>query len=230
MPNVIFNSWSGAFFNPGGGEVQLSETRKHLLRRGVPVDLYDQWKPQREVDIFHQFSIVPGVGYPMAEYRTLGKRIALSTILWAEYPVGHPERERISEILNLAHILFTNSVAESQKIARAFDVPLTKFHETRNGISEEYLNLDTNSDFKNLYNVVGDFILSVANIDQRKNTRMLIQACREIGKKLVLVGEVRDPAFFKEIQNESGESFYYVGPVRDISILKSAFQQASLFA
>lgn len=230
MHKILFNSWSGAFFNPGGGEVQLSETRKHLLRKGVEVDLYDQWTPQREFDIFHQFSLAPGVNYPVGEYRTLGKRIALSTILWAEFPVGHPERERIREILNLADILFTNSNAESVKLARAFDIQVSKFHKTRNGISDEYLNSETNADFRGQHKITRDFILSVANIDRRKNTKMLIQACRELDKSLVLVGEIRDPVYFREIQTECKGNYVHVGAIREIPLLKSAFQQAALFA
>ncbi len=225
---VVFNTWSGAFFNPGGGETQLVETRRHLERQGVHVDLYDQWGPQRELDVFHQFSIVPGVQYPMAEVRALGIPVALSTILWVDLPEGNPERERILGIMELADILFTNSKSESELLARVFGLERSRFHETRNGVSDDYLNQETNSDFRATYDIDGDFVLSVANIDRRKNTKVLAEACRRLGQKLVLVGDVRDLDYFKEIVID--EEVRHLGPVRDIALLKSAYQQASLYA
>ena len=54
---VLFNTYSTAFFCPGGGEVQLLKTREHLQQLGVEVDLYDPWEPAVErYDIVHMFS------------------------------------------------------------------------------------------------------------------------------------------------------------------------------
>lgn len=225
----MFNTWAGAFFNPGGGEVQLRMTLDHLRRAGFQISLYDQWSPQRDFDIFHQFSIQYGVEYPMVEYRNIGKKIALSTILWAEYPKDSEAYRYLHHVLNLADILFTNSNAESAKISRAFDVEISKFHRTVNGVSEEFLDTRTSADFRQRFSIDGDFILTVANVDRRKNTHALVDACRRIGKPLVSIGHVRDPEYFAGFGNSSS-GFRHVGPISDISLLKSAYQQASVFA
>ena len=43
---VVLNTYPVAFDCPGGGEVQLLQSRAALQRRGVQVDLFDVWKPQ----------------------------------------------------------------------------------------------------------------------------------------------------------------------------------------
>jgi glycosyltransferase involved in cell wall biosynthesis len=226
--NIVFNTWAGAFFNPGGGETQLMETRRHLECKGISVELYDQWKPQRNVEIFHQFSIVPGVEYAMAEYRALNIPIALSTILWVDLPKGNRERERILEILKLADILFTNSTSESELLSRVFEIDRNRFHETRNSVADDYLNQKTTADFRSKFSIDGEFVLSVANIDRRKNTKSLVEACRRLNKTLILVGETRDIPYFKEI--ELSEGVRCIGAIRDVNLLKSAYQQASVYA
>lgn len=228
-PRIVFNTWSGAFFNPGGGEVQLNCTRQALQDLDLQVELYNQWAPQRDLDIFHQFSIQHGVEYPMIEYRNLGKKIALSTILWVEFPKGSEAYKYLHRILNLADILFTNSDLESTKLSRAFDVDLQKFHKTVNGISDAYLTTQTAKDFRQCYRIEGDFILTVANIDRRKNTHSLIKACEMLNKQLISIGHIRDPEYFREFQSSS-KNFKHLGPITDTELLKSAYQEASLFA
>ena len=226
---VSFNTWSGAFFSPGGGEVQLTKTFDKIGRFGVDADLFDQWKPNREIDVFHQFSIQSGVEYPMLEYKKLGKKIALSTILWAEYPKTSEHYWYLHRILNIPDILYTNSDLESQKLSRAFDVDLGKFHRTVNGVSDEYLTLDTAKNFREEYNVKGNFILSVANIDERKNTKLLLEACRQLNKQLITIGHVRSPDYYEKLDTR-GVQFRHLGPITDTEVLKSAYQQCELFA
>lgn len=225
---VVVNTWAGAFFNPGGGETQLNETVSHLREFKVATEPYNQWNPQRELDVFHQFSIQPGVQFPMYEYRALKKPIVLSTILWATLDPQGFEHQRIRQIFDFADLYFTNSKAESKKIATDFGLDLAKFHETRNGVADVYLNRETTADFRALFKLPSDFVLSVANVDDRKNTKRLIEACARLKRSLVLVGHVRDQQYFKDCGQYG--PFTYVGPITDANILKSAYQQASLFA
>ncbi len=226
---VVFNTWSGAFFNPGGGEVQLLNTKRHLETAGVSVSLYDQWNPSKTCDIFHQFSIQSGVELPMREYKNLGKKIALSTILWADFPEKGGLYYRIKEIFDLADILLTNSDRESEKLSKDFEIELSKFHKTRNSISEEFLNTDTQRDFRKNYSIQGDFILSLANIDRRKNTHALSQACLNLNLPLVLIGHIRDQIYFDEFKGKN-PLLKYVGPLSDSTLIKSALQQCSVYA
>lgn len=228
MINVLFNTWSGAFFNPGGGEVQLLESRRHLQAAGVSVDLFDQWTPNRTPDVFHQFSIAPGVQYPMDEFRKRGIPIALSTILWVKLAKENPENARIKHIMSLADILMTNSVSESNLLADVFEIERSQFCETRNSVADEFLNRLTLDNFRLQFQIEGDFILSVGNIDRRKNTKSLVEACKKLGKQLIVIGEIRDPGYYREIEFSIG--CRYIGPIRKPSLLKSAYQQSILFA
>jgi glycosyltransferase involved in cell wall biosynthesis len=165
----------------------------------------------------------------MSEYRRLGKKIALSTILWVEYEKGSGPYQYVRKIFDLADILFTNSDLESLKLSRAFDVDPAKFHKTRNSISDDYLGLGTERDFRAIHSIEDEFILSVANIDRRKNTHRLVEACAALGKKLVLIGHVRDPEYFESFK-DAYTGMTFLGPVGDVQVLKSAFQQCQLFA
>jgi glycosyltransferase involved in cell wall biosynthesis len=229
LPRIIFNTWSGAFFNPGGGEVQLLETKRALGAKGYSIDLYNQWAPQRDFDILHQFSIQLGVNYVVNEYRRLEKKIALSTILW-----DLPEKNsfayfQMRELFLKSDILLTNSDMESDKIALAFDIPREKFFKTRNSISDAFLTDGDPALFRQKYSIEGNFVLSVANIDRRKNTLALIKACEQLGISLVLIGAIRDQEYFQECQ-KTGAKFTYLGPITNQELLKAAYKACKVFA
>lgn len=230
LPKIVFNTWPGAFFNPGGGEVQLLNSKKYLEKIGFQIDLYDQWNPQRTGDILHQFSIGTGSEHVIKEYKALNKKIVLSTIMWTIPPKDHWMHGHIKNILNQSDILLTNSEAESSRLSNFYDIPLDKFHKTRNSVSEEFLTTGNEQLFRERYNIDDEFIISVANIDRRKNTKLLIQACRNLKKKLILIGHIRDHQYFNEILQEHNECFSYLGPIEDKNILKSALTACSLFA
>lgn len=226
---ILFNTWQGAFFNQGGGEVQLKKSREYLEKLGHEVDLYDMWAPQKDFDIFHQFSIQYGVNFVVEGYKNLGVKIALSTIMWDLPSPDDFYFYHIKNLLDNADILLTNSDLESKKLAKAFDVDRDKFHKTRNSISEEYCTIDTARDFRDEFNIHGEFVLCVANIDQRKNTVNLIRACEKLDIQCVSVGHVRDATYFDSFKDDYSH-FIYVGNINDIDLLKSAYQQCSLFA
>lgn len=236
---IVMNTWPAAFFNPGGGEVQLLETKAALVRKGHEVEFYNQWNPQREIDIFFQFTTLEGGSYPMWEYKRLGKKIAVSSILWTQptddcVNKSSPRHQQIRHIFNLADIVFTNSDMESEQLSRVFEIPRNKFAKTRNAVAAEYLAGSAQDDqlkglFRNKFGVQGEYVLSVANIDGRKNTKLTIEACKALGLQLVLVGAVRDSHYFGECQTQFAGHFIHVGPVQDVDLLKSAYREARLF-
>ena len=71
--------------------------------------------------------------------------------------------------------------------------------------------------------------MSVANIDKRKNTHLLVDACQKLNKKLVLIGHIRDKDYFNDI-NFKFSNFLYLGAISNTDILKSAYKECSLFA
>ena len=222
--SVVFNSWPGAFFHPGGGEMQLLETKAALEAKGFAIDLYNQWQPQVEFEIYHQFSTEPGTSSVLRGFKGNDKKIAISPIMWGYPPKDHFIWHDIKQAFDLADILFPNSMAEAERLAEAFDVPLEKFHKTRNAIPDAYRSLETGADFRAAYGIEGDFLLSVANIDNRKNTERLVAVCKALGVQLVSVGHIREVPYYERFK-DSYNGFKQVGPITDVAMLKSAYQQ-----
>ena len=225
---VLFNTWSAAFFQKGGGEYQLLHSKVALEKMGFDVQLYNQWRPQRDIDILHQFSIEPGVEKVIQQYRSLGVKVVTSTIMWNLVSEDHPEFLRIKNIFNLSHYLLTNSDIESQRLSDAFQIPAEKFFKTRNSITEEYLKDGSINLFRDKYQIKGDFILSVANIDTRKNTSKLVSACKKLSIPLYTIGHIKDDNYFKSF-NSTYSNYTHLGATEDIELLKSAYRACSVF-
>lgn len=228
--HIVFNTWSGAFFHPGGGEVQLVNTQKALEDFGYKIDRFDQWNPQKNLDIYHQFSIQHGTHFVMQEYKSLGKKTALAPILWHKFTKDHPWYEHILNLLNLSDIIFTNSDAESEKLLEDFDVPRAKFHKTRNAITSEYTQLSQYGQTEAKFRLPKDYVLSVANIDTRKNTARLIHSCEELNLPLVLVGAIRDQDYFSSLNIEQKKNVIFLGPIYDPQDIRNLMRDCSVFA
>lgn len=228
-PRVVFNTWNGAFFNPGGGEVQLENSKTYLEKSGVEIILYDLWCPQRNVDILHQFSMERGVEHVIKSYKDIGKKVALSTIFWATLDKSSDHYNHVESLLRISDILMTNSKSESEKLSQDFGISIEKFSETRNSITEEFLNKETKKSFRDEYGIEGDFILSLANIDTRKNTKLLVQACKELNLQLVTIGHIRDMPYYEEFKG-SYSNYIHIGPLNDVELIKSAYQQCLCYA
>jgi glycosyltransferase involved in cell wall biosynthesis len=227
--NIVFNTWNGAFFHPGGGEVQLLNSKKYLENKGYNITLFDLWSPNLDADILHQFSIQSGVEHVIDAYKSRNKKIAISPIFWAQMEPNNPYYLPIKNVLEKADILFSNSDMESENLSTCFKIPLEKFHKTRNSITDDYLHLNTSENFRERFQIQDDFILSVANIETRKNLHSLIMAAEKIKMPIVSIGHIKDDEYFNTFLSHS-LYFKHVGPIQDIELLKSAYQQCSLFA
>ena len=229
MKHILFNSWSGAFFNPGGGEVQLLNSERALINRGYQVSHYDQWQPQKEFDIFHQFSMELGVHHPVRAYKAMGKKVFISTIYWTLPSPSDFGYFYAKDLMHLADGLLTNSNAESDRLSQAFDIPRHKFFKTRNSITQDFLTLGNPSLFREKYQIEGDFILSLANIDTRKNTHSLVKACQELGLKLITIGHIRDQTYYDSFKDQYSQHLH-LGPIHDPELIKSAYRACQVFA
>ena len=187
------------------------------------------WTPQKDFDVFHQFSIQFGVETVVNNYKDLGYKIALSPIIWDIPNKNELHYHHIYNLFLKSDILLTNSELESRRLSEAFEININKFHKTRNSVADDYRTTQTNSDFRKKFSIAGEFVLSVANIDTRKNTHNLIKACAESGLQLISIGHIRDIPYFESF-NDQYSNFKHVGSVSDVELLKSAYQQCQLFA
>lgn len=216
-------------FQKGGGEVQLLQTKSALESYGHEVLFFDQWKPQVDIDVFHQFSTEQGVEHVIKKYRELEIPVAVSTIMWTPPPHGDHHFWRVQQIMLWADALMTNSDIESRRLSKHFEIDLGKFIKTRNSISTAYAVKSSANFFRKEFNIEGSFVLSVANIDRRKNTKLLVAACKDLGVKLVTIGHVKDPDYYNEFK-DSYQGHTHLGPIEDEKTLKSAYAACSVYA
>ena len=231
---VLFATYPMAFHTPGGGEVQLHAYRRHLARRGVEVTLMNPWKPRfLDHDLVHYFSVVGGSSALCGFVKQLGLPLVVSSSLWvseqtkAEYPI-----DEIRHQLHLADRVVTNSDMECDRLAAVLGTPRTKFATVYNGVDAASLQPAKPGTFARRFGIERPFVLSVANIERRKNQLRLAEAMREFPDlMLVMVGHVRDQRYLEAVLAAGGDQVRYVGPLPHASAaLRSAYRDCAVFA
>ena len=228
---VLFNTYPVAFECPGGGEIQLVNSKDALENAGVEVLLHDPWHAQIEtVDVVHYFSVQGGSMNFCGYVKNAGKPLVISPILWLGRETETYPLDEIKQLLTISDMVFPNSFAEAKKLSRFFNIDLNKFHVTYNAVENCFTETPPNNDFRKHFDINGPFILNVANIEPRKNQLRLIEAIKELDLRLVMIGHVRDKQYFNRCM-EAGEGHVrYIGYIEHHDpILVSAYRQCALF-
>jgi glycosyltransferase involved in cell wall biosynthesis len=225
---VLFNTYSTAFFVPGGGEVQLLKTREHLVKLGVEVDLYNPWAPNVEqYDVVHMFSARSG-SWPFHDaVRERGVPLVLSPILWLKNGGGQFPVHDIYHLFHRSDLILPNSEAELETFLWLYNLPPAHFQVAYNGIDPSLAEGPGPELFCSKY-PHRDFLLCVGNVEPRKNQLELVRACVGIGRPLVLIGGVREDAYLAECLAVGAGFVHYLGRFEAESpLLKSAYQACS---
>ena len=112
---ILFFTYPVAFVTPGGGEIQLLETRKALQALGVQVDLYDMWHPNiADYDVIHLFSVQAGVRQLQMQAKERGIKIVNSPIMWIRKGAGHYDMHNLYGVLANSDLVLPNSLAEKE--------------------------------------------------------------------------------------------------------------------
>lgn len=229
---IFFNTYPVAFQCPGGGEIQLLKSKEALERRGHEVVLYDQWTHKlSDADVIHQFSVQGGI-YNLCAYAHYNRiPLVLSPILWlSEYIDQYPMNE-IALMIRWADVICPNSHAEVERFLHHFDAPAAKYHVTHNGVDACFFDLVSPDLFLAEYPMRDPFVLCVGNIEERKNQLALLEANARLGVHTVLIGNVRDQAYFARLNERFVGQFSYLGYLEhDTPILRSAYAACSAFA
>lgn len=228
---VLFNTYSTAFFVPGGGEVQLLKTREHLQRLGVEVDLYNPWDPAVErYDVVHMFSARSG-SWPFHDaVRERGIPLVLSPILWLQHGGGQFPIHDIHHLFHRSDLVLPNSEAELDGFDWFYNLPRGHYRVVYNGIDPRLAEGPGPELFHKTY-PHRDFLLCVGNVEPRKNQLGLVEACQGLNRPLLLVGGVREQAYLDRCL-EAGRGFaHYLGRFEPESdLLKSAYQACAVHA
>lgn len=227
---VLFDTWPCAFDCMGGGEIQLLNYKKILEQNGVEVLLYNKWKPQfAEADVVHLFSTYDdGV---FTRYVRDVKKIPLviSPIFW-------PTKRQDVDVEVLANALgrhdriLANSQEEILFMRALLGWDEKKFTRVVNGVDDLFFERISPELFREKYGVKGPFLLNVGNIEPRKNQLLLIEAVKETGLDLYIIGSPRDDAYYRECLAAANQHIHFLGRIdnRD-PLLRSAYAGAEAF-
>lgn len=223
---ILFFTYPVAFVTPGGGEIQLLQTRKALQALGVQVDLFDIWNPTiANYDVIHLFSVQPGVRQLQMQAKDRGIKVVNSPIMWIQKGAGNYDMQNLYQIMANSDLVLPNSIAEKKCFLDFYDLPAEKYHVTYNGVDPNVLAPVSSELFTKNFGIKDkSYLLCVANIEHRKNQYRLIQAANKLNIPLVLVGHVRDQNYFSECKKIMNDNIHYVGPLEHNSdLFKSAF-------
>jgi glycosyltransferase involved in cell wall biosynthesis len=229
---ILFNTYPWAFATPGGGEIQLLKYAEHLPRHGIDVILYDTWNPSLDnVDVVHFFSCVGGSVHFCKYVRSRGLPLVINSSLWVTedttslYPI-----DEIRAQLALADVIVPNSTSEGDMLSRILALPREKFMPVMNGFDAHFAGQHDPQLFRSQFGISGQFVLNVANVEPRKNQLNLVRAMRQHELPLVIIGQIRDADYGKQVLAEGGARLHYLGPLKhDDPVCSSAYAASSAF-
>jgi len=244
--NVLFHAYDWAFQRPGGGEVQLLQTRRYLEELGTGVTLFDRWSTRlSDHRLVHSFSLLPHAFWEPV--KLAGCALAVSTIHWPFVParsIRHEIKQSIVRVgkrvlgipeektgLPFQHvdIFFPNSEMEADLMCRAYGLDAGRMHVVPNGVEERFADA-TPDQFIAEYGV-RDFVLCVGRVDGRKNQLGLLKALRGLDRPVVIIGEpvLGNEDYFAECRREAGPNVHFLGKIEhDSPLLASAYAAAAL--
>ena len=239
---ICFATNEGVIFSRGGPYTKIKEVREKLLRKGIDVDLFDQWNTNlNEYDLVHLVSsnfavynlarhmrtnkvrfIVEPVFYSThsSSFLKLFKNIDLVTReisrgIWFDYGFTR-------DICDWALKVTPNTVDEKKLISNGLSIPEEKFKIIHNGVSDKFLNADP-SLFEDEYGIK-DFILCVGHIGPaRKNVLSLVRSLSKINHPAVFIGKIIPSGEFEKVLIEAEKN-------RNLRIIDALDNESQLLA
>ena len=211
---ILLCSYNTIFFQLGGGEIQFRETYEQLHAKGLNVEIHSNYKiyEREEISLVHIFSVCNSV--ENFANQCIGNRIpyVISPIHWpVEDEIDRVEYSRIRHILSNAEAWLVNSEEEMSKLELFYGLRATVSSAVIvNGISEKFLEMAGSYDRRR--GIGRKKVLTIANIDKRKNLVRLAKACSVLRMDLTIVGGIRDVSESKLIKQEYPDA-RIVGPL-----------------
>lgn len=244
-----------AYPGAGGATTKLNKLHEYLRLAGHEVEFFDKWSPKaRGGDVYHYFSSVPAGINDIRFAKAQDLAVVIEPIYWVtlrylvELPclpvtrrvrgivhlglkAAAPGLLRQTRMLRLADLLLPNSATEADLLRRHFGVPARNIYVAHNAADRSFLHADP-SLFTEQFGL-RDFVLSVGNIEPRKNQARLARAARQLGVPLVLIGNVlpHQSAYGAQVRAELAEGSLLLEDIQhEDALLRSAYAAARVFA
>ncbi|WNM57994.1 glycosyltransferase family 4 protein [Candidatus Nitrospira allomarina] len=244
---VLFLTYPRIGLNRGGLQIQIEETAKGLVQRGVEVIFYDPWRNQiPDVDICHVFSIDGSAISHVQRSLATGKPVIVSSVLnlfhlhpllmrmkvlsSAFIPGMYSDLKRANLMLHAASRVIALNENERNLLSTVFSLPSERIATIPNGLKASFATADPLL-FEEKYGVK-DFVLNVASIEERKNQLTLICAMKRMPYPLVIIGNIRSEQeeYISRCRAQANKQVIFTGSLaHDDPILASAYRAAKLF-
>jgi glycosyltransferase involved in cell wall biosynthesis len=253
--SVLFHAPSFVFQAPGGGEVQLVRTGRHLEDLGMTVRLFSPWTDRLDdVRLLHLFGM-SREGLELARVaRARGVPVVLSPICWVEPRAlaalaPNPARAAWNQakwalkvaaprwpswrraLLRLADAVLPNSEAEARQLVRLFGADPRRVHVVPNGVAPALAHASP-APFRARYGTE-PFVLYAGRVEPRKNVLGLIRAVRPLDLPMIVLGDAPPghERYATACRIAGGDRVRWLGRVdHDDPLLASAYAAARVFA
>jgi glycosyltransferase involved in cell wall biosynthesis len=182
----------------GGMETQQAETIRELQKLGVNV-VFD-WQ---QANIVHVFGIYFHTPTHIKTFKSMGKKVVVSTIYWDWSEMGHRPNvvtwanNRFQQCFQDADLLLPNSHAEARLVHEKFGQPMEKMRVVVNAVPGDIRERAQKAALKDgdLCDLK-DYILIVGRIEGRKNQARFLYAMRTIPVPILMIGDCYEPQYF----------------------------------
>jgi glycosyltransferase involved in cell wall biosynthesis len=243
--NVLFHTSLFQFQKGNGGKTVFLKTREALERRGVRVDLFDQWRCDfSRYDLVHCFTMETTNMWDFV--KAVNGRLAVTPISWfgpyattrsrliravkrrLRTKIACPLHEWWEGYFRYPDVFFPQSRVQADQLARAFGVPADRTRVVYHGVDERFADASP-VPFKDRFGR-DEFVLCVARFEPRKNQLGLIRALRGTGLPLVFIGRPdndRFAAYYRQCVDEADPSALFIDDIEhDSDLMRSAYAAA----
>lgn len=227
---VLITTYPAAFLHRGGGELELVDLMNNLRQLGIRADLYGPTaQPLSKYDVVLHYSVVPTGMEFVREVKAAGKKLVLLPSLWWSKAPAQAEKDSVAEFFRLADVVVFKSTSEYENVAEQVKVDARKVAYYRWGVDSCFEELVDGELFKQTYKL-GDYLLSVGIIEERKNQLSAIHALRDADIPLVFVGDYRDRTYYEACVKAAPSHFKFLPYLQPQSeVLRSALHGAKAF-
>lgn len=248
---IAILSYPMLFQRQGGLQIQIKETIEALNQLDdIQADLINSLQDQlADYDLVHVFSAINGNYRIVEAAKDVGKPIVISPLIqpdWSRFTgirerfldrcVGkltgwhiHTSYREIEYCLQTSDAIVALGQIEKNSITEAFLIAEEKISVIPNGIPQRFFQA-TPDLFNEKYSIDPGFVLCVAAINSHKNQLTLVEALKDTGNKVVLIGSCLESSKAYLDQILAYPDVVYLGSLAyDDPLLTSAYAAAGVF-